>query len=88
MLFTYSTDWHASKNCITQTTIDLRRRTYLWQNLLWNVKKPAINRSINEQAVVRKHNKPCPHIAHHTLSQIDQNVIRLSHGHPAPSLKI
>jgi len=44
-----------------------------------------------KQAVVRKHNKPRPRVAHRGIARflrIDQNVIGSSHGHSTPSLKI
>jgi len=40
---------------------------------------------------VQKHNKPCPHAVHRGIARflgIDQNVIRSSHGHSTPYLKI
>ena len=44
-----------------------------------------------KQAVVRKHNKPHPRVAHHSIArflELTKNVIRSSHGHSTRSLKI
>jgi len=44
-----------------------------------------------KQAVVRKHNKPRPRVAHRGIARligIDKNVIRSSHGHSTPSVKV
>jgi len=41
-----------------------------------------------KQAVVRKHNKPRPRVAHRGIfSELTNKVIRSSHGHFTPSLK-
>jgi len=44
-----------------------------------------------KQAVVRKHNKPRPVVriaVSHGFSELTKNVIRSSHGHSTPSVKI
>jgi len=44
-----------------------------------------------KQAVVRKHNKPRPVLiiaVSRGFSELTKNVIRASHGHSTPSLKI
>jgi len=45
----------------------------------------------NKQAVVRKHNKPRPRVAHRRIARflrIDQNIIWSSRRHSTPSLKM
>jgi len=49
--------------------------------------RPATDHNITKQAVVQKHNKPHPRVAHRSITRflgIDQS----SHGHSTPSLKI
>ena len=57
-----------------------------------NVYKKIRKRQIKiKQAVVRKNNKPRPRVAHRGIARflgIDQNVIRSSHGHSTPSMKV
>ena len=68
------------------------RGNVLSQYFVAAVRTIAIKLKIKrKQALVRKHNKPRPRVAHRGIARflgIDQNVIRSSHGYSTPSLKI